>query len=447
NTPTCSKDRPNTTDRLSDRKRPLHKKWVLHDMAFNDTGLSAENELLLCCARTRLNDEALERVRTLSREELDWGHITRTALTHGVAPLLYSTLRATCPGAVPKTTLDRLRDLYRANVGHSFLLTAELLKLLELFETHGIHAIPFKGPVLAASAYRDFSLRQFGDLDILVHKQNILRGGRLLVLQGYRRSGSDDGEAREHEDHEEIAFLRPKFHAFVRQDRGIRIDLQWRVTEKYFSFSLDKEPLWERLAPVSIAGRTVLTFAPMDMLLILCVHGSKHRWEKLKWICDVAELVGVHKNAIDWEKIRQEAARQGAERMLRLGLLLAHEFLGAALPEEISQEVQADFETHSVAREIRARFFSLGDRPRGDFSKVMFYLRTKDRLRDRLQFCFRYLSQYLQAVVTPTAKEAAALPLPASLFFLYYFFRPLRLTAKYGRLGWTVLCKGKNSPS
>jgi len=36
-----------------------------------------------------------------------------------------------------------------------------LLKLLDLFENHGIPAVPFKGPVLASSIYGDLSLRQF----------------------------------------------------------------------------------------------------------------------------------------------------------------------------------------------------------------------------------------------------------------------------------------------
>lgn len=404
----------------------------------------AETELLLCCARTHLDAKTPERLRSLLRQDLDWQYLIRTAEMHGVMPLLYSSLHRTCPEAVPKSSLHELKNRYRANVQHSFFMAAELLKLLNLFETHRIKVVPFKGPVLAASVYRDLSLRQFGDLDILVHKQNILRAGELLVSQGYQSVG-DDVDDLEH-DHEQVAYLEPNFYAFFQPDRKIRIDLQWRVTETYFSFSLDDERLWERLAPVSIAGKTVLTFAPMDLLLILCVHGSKHRWEKLKWVCDVAELVRVHREDIDWAKVQEEAYRLGVERMLGLGLFLAHELLGARLPGEVAKRVESDRRVLSVARQISDKLFAPSDKPTGDFQRVFFYLKAKDRWQDRWRFCSRYVSQFVHKAITPNSKDRAGLPLPAPFFFLYYLFRPLRLTAQYGWLGLTRIYKRNHSP-
>jgi hypothetical protein len=269
----------------------------------------------------------------------------------------------------------------------------------------------------------------------------------LLVSQGYQSVGDEgDGDNLEHTDHEEVAYLGPNYYVFVQHDRGIRIDLQWRITERYFSFSLDNERLWERLASVSIGGKSVLTFAPMDLLLILCVHGSKHRWEKLKWICDVAELVRVHREDIDWGKVQEEAYRLGVERMLGLGLLVAHDFLGTVLPEKIAKKVQADSRMKSVANQIRERLFAQSDEPTGDFQRVIFYLKAKDRWQDRWRFCSRYVSQFVHKAITPNSKDRAGLPLPASFFFLHYFFRPLRLMVEYGRLGLARLYRG-NGPA
>jgi len=324
-------------------------------------------------------------------------------------------------------------------------MAAELLRIMSLFETHGINAIPFKGPILAASVYRDLSLRQFGDLDILVHKQNILRAAELLVSQGYKRGGGE-GDGMDHDDHDDdhddVAYLGPNYYVFTQPERGVRIDLQWRITEKYFSFSLDNERLWGRLAPVSIGGKSVLTFAPMDLLLILCVHGSKHRWEKLKWICDVAELVRVHREDIDWAKVQQEASSMGVGRMLGLGLFLAHELLGARLPGEVAKRVESDRRVRSVARQISEKLFAPADKPTGDFQRVVFYLKAKDRWQDRWRFCSRYASQFVHKAITPNSKDRAGLPLPASFIFLHYFFRPLRLMVEYGRLGLARLYRG-----
>ena len=111
----------------------------------------AEIELLLCCARTSIHSRALERLRTLVCQDLDWQGLIRLAGSHGVLPLLYRSLSRNASDAVPKVILDQLRETSRSNLQHSLRLTAELLRLLDFFADHGINAIPFKGPVLAAS--------------------------------------------------------------------------------------------------------------------------------------------------------------------------------------------------------------------------------------------------------------------------------------------------------
>ncbi|GAG91885.1 unnamed protein product, partial [marine sediment metagenome] len=83
-------------------------------------------------------------------------------------PLLYQSLKKTCPEAVPDDTLEQLRAYFLTNAKRNLFLTGKLLRLLELLKDNGILAVPFKGPVLAESVYGDLSLRQFADLDILV---------------------------------------------------------------------------------------------------------------------------------------------------------------------------------------------------------------------------------------------------------------------------------------
>jgi hypothetical protein len=89
----------------------------------------------------------------------------------------------------------------------------------------------------------------------------------------------------------------------------------------------------------------------------------------------------------------------------------------------------------SVARQIREKLFAPSDKPTGTFQRAVFYLKAKDRWQDRWRFCSRYVSQFVHKAITPNSKDRAGLPLPASFFFLHYFFRPLRLALEYGRLG------------
>ncbi|MEO8342158.1 MAG: nucleotidyltransferase family protein, partial [Nitrospirota bacterium] len=61
--------------------------------------------------------------------------------------------------------------------------------------------------------------------------------------------------------------------------------------------------------------------APEEFLIILCLHGSKHGWERLKWVADVAELL--RSQWINWKRVFSTAAERKCHRMLLLGLALA----------------------------------------------------------------------------------------------------------------------------
>jgi len=65
----------------------------------------SEVELLFCCARTHINSEIAERIRTLLQQDIDWAYLIQTAAQHGIIPILYQSLNPTCPEAVPNANL------------------------------------------------------------------------------------------------------------------------------------------------------------------------------------------------------------------------------------------------------------------------------------------------------------------------------------------------------
>ena len=145
-----------------------------------------ESELLLCCARSSIDSERSDRIRSLLRDGIDWTHLLRQAKEHGVMPLLCWHLTNHCLDGIPQPLVDRLRDHFHSNARSNLLLTEELLRLLDLLEARGIRAIPFKGPALAASVYGNVALRQFCDLDLLVHASEVSKTRDLLISAGYQ---------------------------------------------------------------------------------------------------------------------------------------------------------------------------------------------------------------------------------------------------------------------
>jgi hypothetical protein len=389
--------------------------------------VNAEAEVLVCCSRTDADQHVLDRLRVLCERNLDWAYLLQQASFHGVMPLLCSNLRKAGMEGVPRHVADSLGHHTRANVRHSLFLTAELVRLTKRFDAAGIPAIPFKGPVLAASAYGDVTLRHFSDLDILVHKSDIPAAGRLMLSLGYRSQWPAPEADRDH-----AAFRTPNHYIFLRPDGLSRVDLQWRVAEPYFSFSLDRDQLWGGLMPIALPGRTVYSFEPTNMLLVLCIHGSKHRWEKLKWVCDVSEVLRRYGSVIDWQTFQRNASRFRAERMAGLGLLLAQDVLGADIPVPISRRLGTSIQT--LACSTRATLFGMPGPAPAARKRITFYLRATDHWQDRASFGLRYVYEWVLAIFTPSSIDAAMLPLPKHLSFLYYCFRPVRLLVKYARL-------------
>jgi len=202
-----------------------------------------EDEVLISCARTRMSAEKAERITALMHEELDWAYLVRLARWHSLAPLLFVHLNTTCPEAVPQTYWRQLREQYHTNARHNLYLTGELLTLLRLFASHNIQAVPFKGPVLAATMYGDLALRQFGDLDILVHHDRIRQAKDLLLARGYQLPFPMT------ETQEDALLQSCNAYALTRAGTST-VDLHWSLTRRSWPAPLDPEQLWEHLVPV-----------------------------------------------------------------------------------------------------------------------------------------------------------------------------------------------------
>ena len=375
-----------------------------------------ELELLLVCARRHVDGETAHRARELAAQPLDWDYLVQTSASHGLLPLLYTNLKAAAAAVVPQNQLDRLRDLFQKNAIRSALFTGELLKILDLFESEQILAMPYKGPAMAASIYGNPALRQFADLDILVRKQDVWRCQELLISMGY-------------EPHFNItkrelpAFLRLGYVQSFSRDNGMSIvELHWGIASRFFMFPLDVNRFLTRLVPMDLMGKRVLTPVPEDLLLILCVHGAKDLWARLEWVCGIAELIRAHD--IDWEMVRQQAKELGAERTLFLGLLLAREFFDSRLPDSLVRSIENQPVVSTLAAEVSQNLLRRNSVSAGLRKRILFHVRTKDRPADRLRYCIRLL-------FTTTPVDWQSLPLPASLSFLYPLIRPFRLAKKY----------------
>ncbi|HYW09485.1 MAG TPA: nucleotidyltransferase family protein [Longimicrobium sp.] len=350
-----------------------------------------------------------------SPDGADWAGLFDLAEEHGLLPLLDHVFHGA--GALPAEALAALRERAAERVRASFRLTAELLAVVDALEGAGVAVIPYKGPLLALEAYGSVGLRQFVDLDLLVRPGDLDRAAALLRERGYaayhRFTPGQEAEFRRIDGD----------YPFHHPETGLLVEVHVRVSSERFVAALDTEELFRRARRIAVGRREVLALRPDDHLLVLAVHGSKHRWHRLEWVVGVAALLRVC-GGLDWRVYLARAGELRARRVLLLALVLARDLAGVELPREVVRRVEGDAGVRALASEVAERMFA-GDGGEATSGNLLFNLRAKDGWMDRVRYTRLWLT-------VPTPEDWKALPLPDALLPLYALLRPARLLARYG---------------
>ena len=246
---------------------------------------------------------------------VNWETFLKLAARHVVRPLVFQTIKLVCWDDVPTKIQHELMRFNKANIQKSFIFTAELLRLLDLFQKNAIAIATFKGPVLAHSAYDHVSRREFSDLDVIVREVDLAKAEKILIDRGYRADFPD-------RDYRSAFLSYQGQYAFRHNEMGLSVDLHWRLSSKGVGCPIPSGEMWQRLETITIAGRTIPTLARDDLALFLAAHGTKEGWRSLIWVCDFAEFLRKHQD-INWAAILDRAQRSHSLRPLLLAMVLA----------------------------------------------------------------------------------------------------------------------------
>ncbi len=377
--------------------------------------LRPEWDLLLAAARAGRPAPPAK----VAPRNIDWPYVSRLALRHGLVTALHRYFTASGAHGVPQHVLEHVRFQSERNGLRNKFLARELGKILAAFREHRIRAVALRGLVLGPVIYGDLAVRELADLDILVRRRDTPDAAKVLRSLHYAPMSSLAPE-------QETAYLsfHPE-HGFIRGDQRVHLELRWTPVSEFVRSERGAEPFWEQLeaAPL-IDGVTVDVLAPHNLTLLLCLHGARQGWGCVGLVRDVAEWIGGPRR-IDWERTVAAARALGAERALRVGLLLTADLLGASLPDGFELRLGRDPKAVRLARRAAAGL-GMGTQTREAAQRTVFHLALREGVARKARFVFGPL-------VIPTAPDWAWLSLPRPLRGLYYVLRPFRLVAS--RLG------------
>jgi hypothetical protein len=365
---------------------------------FESSSIQNEWRVLLECASPQPDVQKLSALVHAANGP----RLLELAAEHGVLGHLAARLGKMQGDSLPPETRQALLDGQRAQNFVTLRMTAELFRVLAQFVSAGIGALVVKGPVLAVRAYGDPAMRSYGDLDLLVRQRDIRRATELMMDAGYDAAvpvaAIDAGKI-------------PGQYLFSRPDSKLIIELHNDLTLRYFPRRLPLKRLFERQTRMQLDSREVPALSVEDELVLICVHGAKHLWERLMWIADVAALVSRQLN-LDWDRAASSAREVGAER----------------LPDHVLEKVKSDKVAANLTGQILNWLPAASYAPPGLFERAAFRLRMHGGLVSAPAYLVR-LS------LSPTEEDWKGGTEEKRHWLLDALRRPFRLARKYGRDG------------
>ncbi len=386
---------------------------------------------LLCDCLGNLPDEELSsRLADLSPS--DWHTFINRSKDHAVFPLCYKRLKdPALSGSVPARILDELKKQYFRNAYANTIILHSLGKVLQTFNDKGIHAIPLKGAQLAENVYDNIALRVMGDVDLLVHKEDLDQIQQQLTALGYT--------SRPYwlEAEDDLSHSLPPFIKHNCAD----LDIHWSFENPDSPFKIDSDGLWQRAVQVKIAGVDVLSLSPEDFLLHLCLHTSyHHRFETgLRSLCDINATITAFQLHLDWTLLLARAREWGAERCVFLSLHLTQKLLGTPLPHGFLEQLEApDFDSQKETWAIEQIFPG-----RDDLVPVGVNVSRFWGTQNFPQKVARLLSTVFPSPFMLSTKFPVS---PTSKWLIFYYPRLwFGLLSRHGRALWNLMTGNKSS--
>jgi len=370
-------------------------------------------KFITICCKTNLRKKDKTYIYEFLYEYKDIKLLTKYALKNGVLPTIYKTIKTL--DNIPPQLLQNLKQQNLRIAQKNILMSAELIKIIKLLEDNNISTIALKGPTLSMLAYNDITLRQYGDLDILVQSDYVYKAASIISNNNYIPDNS-------------LEFFKNKTLLKVSSDLGLRniknntyIELHWKLFRKKLSMLSDTMHIYNNYTTVHIQNYPIKTLNTELLLVYLCAHGSKHMWERISWILDIDRIISNTEN-LNWDKVIYNAKQMKALNMLLLGLHLSSKFFDTKIPNTISnliidkQSIILPLEQYTIEI-LQNKQYSMKD-------KFNYHSKLYDSKLDSLKY-------YIFTLIQPTPDDILFINLPNYLSFLYFIIRPFRLVKKY----------------
>ena len=198
-------------------------------------------------------------------DPVEWRKLVARAQKERIIPLLADAITS---GSFPASDAQLVEALDLETTAMATVLTMEAT-LVQVAETLARAGIPFrvlKGPAVAHLDYPDPSLRDFGDIDLLIHPDDLEHAIGILLKHGYVRRFPEPRAGFDRRFTKSVSVVNPD---------GRELDLHRTLAAGVFGLRVKTRMLWEApYAEFAVGGMTLHALGASERFMHACYHAA-----------------------------------------------------------------------------------------------------------------------------------------------------------------------------
>jgi len=359
----------------------------------------------------------------------DWEVLYGQAERFGLTPFLAWRLNEHPEISPPEEICAKFRKSLLVSTARSVRMIHELGNVLHRFNQEGIPVILLKGAHLASFVYPSIGTRPMGDVDLLVHPEDLQHTTKIMLDLGYQSSAGML-------DANKMTSVHHHLPGFLKSD-SLSLEIHWSIVHPKGPFQIALNDLWAEAVEANLNENLALVLSPQHLFIHLCLHAYANRFHHgLRALVDLSQVMRHHHEAVRWEQLKETAQRWRAAKCVYLSLYLSRQLLKA--PSERILEI---FETQDLNPQLIQH---LSSNIFEDSHPSVNYI----QLWGNLGFSQK-VSLFWKRIFLPPEKMTYLYKIsPNSLWLIwFYIIRLKELVLRYGRSSWQNLYHNELSSS
>lgn len=367
---------------------------------------SEELKLIIFLSQDQLKDDMPD------LKIVDWDVFVQLCLKHRLVSHILKHAEFLAEN-IPVPVYEKLIEHRLEHSKLSLNYAVHAIRIHQKFKENNLQHLFFKGPLLSLELYKDIGYRSFGDIDILVKREDAEQAREIIEDLDFKCIYP---KIKLTKKQQKANYTISHHYHFVHPKQKIDIELHWNITNPASYYGKASSEIISNKNELDVSTYKLPYISETDNLVYQAAHGSVHQFYRLFWLRDFSVLIDKTNPEII-ERAWQLSKKLKLERSFQLACVLSHLIYDSEIPvivhpdklenSLLSVPIKSIEKTELKQKGIIGKF------------EYVFY-------RLRLKPSFKYYFDVIYRLRTHLS-DWELIRISDRFFFLYFLLRPFLL--------------------